>query len=141
MGLSNNLDEITCNDSKYGCCSIKTICDSYIKMGLDYDIYNNSLLYEYPHGYVHSLIPKLNKNGDECSKDIHSIILSYNSELYKSNIFENDNNIINYMINESIIIGIIISFYLIRLIYNKKIDDINDDVYNNNDDTENEYIP
>ena len=92
--------EYSCKNSPYGCCSVKSMCDSYIREGYNYDLYLRNERYFYPldRGKMRTLVAKEDPEGSNCNNEsIPGILQSYDLELSKNEIHENNNYIINHM--------------------------------------------
>ena len=102
-----NYKEENCEDSEFGCCYIKTSCDSYMRKNFSYYEYSIINSKKFPHGYMNTGEKKIDKDGSNCN-NIEDIILDH--------VNKND-----YIFRYFIMIIILVIIIGISFIYRKKI--------------------
>jgi hypothetical protein len=77
-GRDKYLDyDADCSDSEFGCCNIRTTCDSYVRTNFPYSLYEHTIEKGYPYGYVALQEPKIDESGSNCPDSITRIIDEY----------------------------------------------------------------
>jgi len=70
-----------CADSEFGCCSLRTTCDDYVRQREPYDVYEQAVGKGYPIGYVVTDVKKLDPNGTQCPR-VEDFIKDYTDTMY-----------------------------------------------------------
>jgi hypothetical protein len=70
-----------CADSDFGCCSLRTTCDDYVRLRRPYDVYEQGIGKGYPIGYVVTGVKKLDPNGTLCPQ-ADDFIKDYTDTMY-----------------------------------------------------------
>jgi uncharacterized membrane protein len=70
-------DSVNCSKSKFGCCSIETTCNSYVKLNFPYSLYEHTIEKGYPYGYNTLMEPKIDEIGSNCPDTVTEIIEEY----------------------------------------------------------------
>ena len=98
--INLNYEEEECEKSEFGCCYIRTTCDSYMRGNYTYNDFNFIINKGYPYGYENTGIKKIDREGTNCN-NLEDIIIEH--------VNKNNDNIF------SLIIIIIIMFIIINI--------------------------
>ena len=102
---------INCEDTEYGCCYIRSSCDSYINMNItSYNDYEKIINKGFPYGYINMYEEKIDNEGTNC-KGVEELVDEYYTDL--------ENYSTNWMLLMMIIL--IISTSTPCIIYREKI--------------------
>jgi hypothetical protein len=70
-------DSHDCSESEFGCCMIRTTCDSYVRLNFSYSLYEHTIGRGPPIGYVTSMESKIDEIGSNCPVSISAIVDDY----------------------------------------------------------------
>ena len=76
---------VPCEYTKYGCCLVQSMCNSYIHQDELYSTFHNNELRLYPlnRGKIHTSLAKIDEKGSNCGDEsIRSLIMDYAMEIY-----------------------------------------------------------
>lgn len=74
-----------CEATEFGCCQISTTCDTYSRLQVDYETYQDTLHSEFHKGFIETTYPKTDANGTGCPTD-KEIIDQYLSSIYETRV-------------------------------------------------------